>query len=110
MPTCGLFFGSGRLPVAQPSTAGAPAQVETWCLPPSTRSSTSNEPSGLRRELVHALELVVDLEPLADELERHARAARGRLPAAEEQEPRAVEAGERLHRVGELRRDLVARR
>ena len=29
MPTCGLFFGSGRLPVAQPSTAGGAAQRET---------------------------------------------------------------------------------
>ncbi len=38
MPICGLFLGSGRLPVAQPSTAGGPAQTETWCLPPSTRS------------------------------------------------------------------------
>ena len=29
MPTCGLFFGSGKLPVAQPSNAGAPAHLET---------------------------------------------------------------------------------
>src|SRR5208282_2639262 len=29
MPTCGLFFGSGKLPVAQPSNAGAPAHFET---------------------------------------------------------------------------------
>ena len=88
MPICGLFFGSGRLPVAQPSTAGAPAQVETWCLPPSTRSSTSKEPSGQGRDPVHALELLLDLEQLADELQRHARAARGRLPPAEQEQPR----------------------
>src|ERR1035437_8756186 len=30
IPTCGLFLGSGRLPVAQPSRAGGPAQRETW--------------------------------------------------------------------------------
>src|SRR5208283_3252568 len=35
MPTCGLFLGSGRLPVAQPSRAGAPVHFEIWCLPPS---------------------------------------------------------------------------
>ena len=29
MPTCGLLRGSARLPVAQPRTAGAPAQTET---------------------------------------------------------------------------------
>src|ERR1019366_7206251 len=29
MPTCGLFFGSGKLPVAQPSNASAPAHLET---------------------------------------------------------------------------------
>jgi hypothetical protein len=44
-------------------------------------------------DLVHALELVGDAEALADELQRDARAARGRLPAAEEQQLGAVEAG-----------------
>ena len=29
MPTCGLLRGSARLPVAQPRTAGVPAQTET---------------------------------------------------------------------------------
>src|ERR1039457_2491520 len=29
MPTCGLFLGSGKLPVAQPSNAGAPAHFDT---------------------------------------------------------------------------------
>src|SRR5579859_2073188 len=28
IPTCGLFFGSGKLPVAQPSKAGSPAHFE----------------------------------------------------------------------------------
>ena len=28
MPTCGLFGGSGRLPVAQPIAAGSPEQVD----------------------------------------------------------------------------------
>lgn len=29
IPTCGLFLGSGRFPVAQPSKAGGPAHRET---------------------------------------------------------------------------------
>ena len=29
IPTWGLFFGSGRFPVAQPSTAGGPAHLDT---------------------------------------------------------------------------------
>ena len=29
MPTCGLLRGSGKLPVAQPSTAGGAAHTET---------------------------------------------------------------------------------
>lgn len=29
IPTCGLLRGSGRWPVAQPSTAGGAAQTET---------------------------------------------------------------------------------
>jgi hypothetical protein len=28
IPTCGLLGGSGRLPVAQPKSAGGPAQAE----------------------------------------------------------------------------------
>jgi hypothetical protein len=31
MPTCGLLRGSGRLPVAHPSTAGGAVQTDTWC-------------------------------------------------------------------------------
>ena len=42
MPTCGLFGGSGRLPVAQPIAAGSPAHVEERYLPPSMRSFTVN--------------------------------------------------------------------
>src|ERR1017187_7215078 len=45
MPTWGLLRGSGRLPVAQPSTAGGPAHTDTWCLPPSMRSRISRPPS-----------------------------------------------------------------
>ena len=46
-----------------------------------------------RREvdLIDALELVGDAEAFADKLKRDACAARGRLPAAEEQELRCVE-------------------
>ena len=45
MPTCGLFGGSGRLPVAQPTAAGKPAQVDERYCPPSIRSSTVKESS-----------------------------------------------------------------
>ena len=45
MPVCGLFGGSGRLPVAQPIAAGRPLQVEARYLPPSMRSFTVKESS-----------------------------------------------------------------
>ena len=45
IPTCGLLRGSGRWPVAQPNTAGGAAHTDTWCRPPSIRSSTSKLPS-----------------------------------------------------------------
>jgi hypothetical protein len=41
-------------------------------------------------DLVDALELVSDAEALADELQRDSRAARGRLPSAEEKQLRLV--------------------
>jgi hypothetical protein len=41
-------------------------------------------------DLVYALELVGDAEAFADKLKSDARAARGRLPAAEEKQPLAV--------------------
>ena len=45
-------------------------------------------------DLVHALELLGDAEPLAHHLQGGAGAARGRFPAAEEQQAGAVEAGD----------------
>ena len=86
MPTWGLLGGSGRLPVAQPSTTGGPAHFETWCLPPSIRSRISSEPSASNRQSVHALELIRNAELFTHELHGRSGAARGRLPAAEHQQ------------------------
>ena len=52
-------------------------------------------------EFVDALELIGDAEPLADDLEGDARAARGALPAAEEQQLGFVQAGDGFDGVGE---------
>jgi hypothetical protein len=61
---------------------------------------TSKEPSAANGQLVHALELVADAEPLADHLERGAGASRGGLPAAEDEQLRAVEARDLLDGTG----------
>src|SRR6266568_7609485 len=61
----------------------------------------------LGRDLIHALELILDLEPLPDDLEGGASAARARLPAAEEEEPRAIEARDDLDRLRQGGRRLV---
>jgi len=81
MPTWGLLGGSGRLPVAQPRSAGRQTQVETWCLPPSMRSSTSKEPSG-RTESLSTPWLIDYAEAFADHLHGSTRAARRRFPAS----------------------------
>ena len=60
------------------------------------RSRISKLPSVAHGDLVHALKLVRDAQPLADHLQRGAGAARGRFPAAEQQQPRAVQAGDGL--------------
>ena len=62
MPPAGSCAAPARLPVAHPSTAGVPEHADTWCLPPSTRSRTSNDPASVRAhvDLVHALKLVGD--------------------------------------------------
>ena len=49
------------------------------------RSSTSNEPSGRTRDLVHALELIDNAQPLAHQLHRHASTTARRFPSAKQQ-------------------------
>jgi hypothetical protein len=46
-------------------------------------------------DLVDALELIGNAEALANKLQRDARATRRGLPSAKEQEPFAIEAGQR---------------
>ena len=60
MPTCGLFGGSGRLPVAQPSTAGGPAH-DRHLVPPALDALQDLAARRRRRRVssVHALELSV---------------------------------------------------
>ena len=60
-----------------------------------------------QRDLVDALKLVGDAEAFADELQRHTRTARCRLPSAEEQQPIAVESGQRGDRLCQRSRRRV---
>ena len=102
MPIWGLFLGSpqaARRPAEHRGRAGAPGHL---VLPALDALEHLERAVRAGRELVHPLELIGDLEPLADELQRDARAARGGLPAAEQEQPRAIEPGQRLHRVASL--------
>jgi hypothetical protein len=63
-------------------------------------------PVGAEGQLVHALELVHDAEPLADDLHRRPGTAACRLPPSKQQKPRAVEPLDRRDGVGQQRADF----
>jgi len=108
IPICGLFFGSGRLPVAQPNRAGGPAQRENLVL--AAFHALEDLERIVRQELqfIHSLKLVEDAESLADRLQGGAGAARGRFPATENEEFRFVETGDGGDGLGECGRRLVS--
>ena len=86
MPTCGSLRGSPRLPVAQPSTAGGADAQRDLVARAFDALQHFERAVVLWSDGVDALELFADAELLADELQRDASAAAGRLPSAEEQQ------------------------
>ena len=114
MPTCGLLRGSGRWPVAQPSTAGGPRADRDLVPPPSIALQDFEAPSS--RTVIWSTPWNCSVMPSRSPTicRVDAGAARRRFPAAEEQQPFAVEPGDagdrrgqcgrRLERVGRSRR------
>ena len=94
MPTCGLLRGSGRLPVAHPSRAGGRG-ADRYLVAAAFDALEHFEAAIVAHgDLVHALELFGDAEALGHHLHGGSGAARGGFPAAEEQQPGAIQAGD----------------
>ena len=88
MPICGLLRGSGKIsgcPAQHRGRSGANRNLVFAAF------HTLQHLEGTivaQRDLVDTLKLVCDAQPLADQLQRDARAARGRFPTAEQQQIR----------------------